>query len=408
MPRKSPLPFGRAARVALALLLAPVGCVADYDDELVDDGDEEFRLAAPLEHGEPQTMLIRYWNGPTMRGSATLIAPNVVLTNAHAAWGAADGMYVQRGTQTVAGDDPIAVLQNLPHPDYSSPGDNNDLALLRLGCNITDIQPARINRTPLHSDDIGSSIKAVGYGPTTWGGTDWGDKRSMGDSLTGFNAFKLWVSGVSAASGDSGGSLYGYPLGIVDAGGDDGGASPEGPADGGDVEPGEEPEGPEGPDAPESPEEPGGEDTFEPDGAGAGGKKHAIYPLRKLIGVLTFASGTSIRVDAHHHWIDDVVDDWADPSLPPQPSARTITEASNSLWCPGYAIAGNYSIASPEAGVTYTWDATGAAISGSGTSVSVMPTSSAAYTLSVTATGPGGCARTFEATFGPNTSPCYN
>ncbi|MCA9710442.1 MAG: trypsin-like serine protease, partial [Myxococcales bacterium] len=217
------LPPTRALRWALAALLLPAACVVEPDDELLaaDDADAP-RLAGAVEPGEPQTMLIRYWNGPTMRGSATLIAPNVVVTNAHASFGGPEGMYVQRGTQTEPGIDPLQVVEKLHHPDYVSAGDSNDIALLRLGCNVTDIAPAKINRTALASVDIGSSITAVGYGPTTWTGTDWGIKRSMGNQLTGFNGDWIWVSGVSANPGDSGGSLYGFPSGAVGPGGDDG------------------------------------------------------------------------------------------------------------------------------------------------------------------------------------------
>lgn len=262
-------------------LLSSVAC--DVEDEAgtaedaldweESDGENDtLRLAGAVEPDERQTMLIRYWNGPTMRGSSTLVAPNVLLTNAHAAFGGASGLYVQRGTTTSAGVDTIQVEQNLHHPDYTNPGDDNDVALLRLGCNVTDIRPARINRTPLADSDLGSTVDAVGYGPTSWNGTDWGTKRSTDGSLNWFTAFKLGVLGVSAFPGDSGGSLYGYPLGEL--GNDDGG------------------------------------------GDGAESAKKALFPIRKLIGVLTFSSGTSVRVDRHSNWIDNVVDQWEDPDLP--------------------------------------------------------------------------------------------
>lgn len=255
--------------------LCVAGCDVEEDPAIFEDDAEmldDHRLAGVVEPDEPQTMLIRYWNGPTMRGSATLVAPNVLLTNAHAAFGGAAGMYIQRGTTTMPGVDTIQVQQNLHHPNYSSPGDDNDLALLRLGCNVTDINPARINRLPLGDSDLGSDIEAVGYGPTSWGGTDWGTKRSTDGALSWFSLFKVGVSGVSAYPGDSGGSLYGYPLGEV--GNDDGGVG------------------------------------------GAESAKKAIFPIRKLIGVLTFSSGTSVLVDPHSHWIDDTIDQWEDPNLP--------------------------------------------------------------------------------------------
>ena len=122
--------------------------------------------------------------------------------------------------------------------------------------------------------------------------------------------------------------------------------------------------------------------------------------------MLTFSSGKSVRVDEHSAWIDDVVASWSDPSLPTQPAAQTIFERNPPKVCPTDSTVGHYSIPTPEAGVTYTWDADGATVFGSGTSVNVMADSTQAFTLTVTATGPEGCARTFEAVFGPQTSPC--
>ncbi|MCH9687105.1 MAG: trypsin-like serine protease, partial [Deltaproteobacteria bacterium] len=352
-------------RWTLALALAPTtACVADGHDDLLEPAlvpDDDFRLDAPLEYGEPQTMLIRYRNDPGQRGSATLIAPNVVVTNAHASFGGgpAPVMYLQRGTHTAPGIDELQVAEKVHHPNYTNPGDTNDIALLRLGCNITDIPPATINRSELVNGDIGSSIKAVGYGPTGWGLTDWGIKRSMGDALTSFNHSWLSVSGVSAYAGDSGGSLYGFPSGAVGPGGDDGADFSE---------PGGDDEGAEG----------GGE----PEGAG-----DSIYPQRKLIGIITWASGTSLRVDRHSAWIDGVVASWVDPTLPEQPAARSFYESNPPKVCPNHGVAGHYSIVSPEPGVTYTWAADGATVTSPGTSATVTTSSTAPFTLTVTAGG---------------------
>ncbi len=370
-------------RWAVALLLAPMtGCLTDGQDELEPALEQdEFRLDAPLEYGEPQTMLIRYRNGPGQRGSATLIAPNVLLTNGHTSFGGgpAPFMYVQRGTNTTPGIDALQVAEKVHHPDYdyTNPGTTVDIALLRIGCNITDIPPAPINRGELVDTDIGSSIKAVGYGPTGLGLADWGIKRSMGNAITSISDAWVNVSGVSAYAGDSGGSLYGFPSGALGPGGDDGVESNE-PGGGG--------------------EEGGG---GEPEGGGS-----AIFPQRKLIGVVTWSTGTALRVDQHSAWIDGVVADWVDPSLPEQPAVRNLSQANPPKVCPNYGVVGHYSIVSPEPGVTYNWEADGATVSSSGTSVTVSAASTAAFTLTVTAVGPGGCERVFEETFWPITTPC--
>lgn len=345
-------------------LLSLVALACDPPDDVPADGPDEDatpRLAGALDPGEPQTMLIRYWLGPTMRGSATLIAPNVLVSNAHATFGGADGMYVQRGTTTTAGADWFQVAEKLHHPDFVNTGDAHDIALLRLACNIDDIAPAPINRTAIVDPDIGSAIKAVGYGPTASGLQDWGTRRSAGGGLTGYNSDWIFVSGVSAVAGDSGGSTYGYPSGIFGPGDDAGDAD-------------------------------------------------AVVPVRKLIGVLTFADGKSLRVDRHAAWIDDVVDGWLDPDLPNQPEARPIQQTSPAKYCPQGTTPGHYSIPNPEPGVTYTWTGVQASVNGSGTgtSVTASPSGTGAFTLKVTAAIPEGCARSFQATFVPLTSPCVD
>lgn len=350
---RSPL---RVLALSLACL-AVTACDEPLEGELPDE-EAEPRLAGAVDSLEPQTMLIRYWQGPTMRGSATLIAPNVLVSNAHATFGAASGMYIQRGTTTTAGVDPLQVAEKLHHPAYANPGDANDIALLRLGCNITDITPAPLNRTALVTPDIGSALKAVGYGPTGTNLNDWGTRRSDGGTLSGFSPDWVYASGISAFSGDSGGSVYGYPSGIV------------GPGDPG------------------------------------GGADDIIVPVRKLIGVLTLSSGQAVRIDRHAPWIDGVVQGWVNPNLPTQPQARPIQQTSAAKFCPQGSTPGHYTLPNPEPGVTYTWTGVNALVVGSGPSVTASPSGGGSFTLKVTASIPEGCARMFSATFVPLTSPC--
>lgn len=336
--------------------LAATACDEPLEGELPDD-EAEPRIAGATDSQEPQTMLIRYWQGPTMRGSATLIAPNVLVSNAHASFGPASGMYIQRGTTTVAGVDPLQVVENLHHPNHVSDGDIYDIALLRLGCNITDIAPAPLNRTAIVNPDIGSTIKEVGYGPSGLNLNDWGTRRSDGGTLSGFSPDWIYVAGINTYTGDSGGSLYGYPSGIF------------GPGD-------------------------------------SGGDPDTVVPVRKLLGIITYGNGQSLRIDRHAAWIDGVVQGWVNPNLPTQPQARPIQQTSAAKFCPQGSTAGHYTIPNPEPGVTYTWTGVNALVVGSGPSVTASPSGGGSFTLKVTASIPQGCARMFNATFVPLTSPC--
>jgi hypothetical protein len=375
---------GKAA-LALALSLGGLGCGGDVPDEPISVAASA--MNAPVELGEPATALIRYYPGPTMRASSTLVAPNVVLSNAHATWGPASDMYVQFGAYTFAGAG-IPAIDKQWHPGHVVGTINPyDVAVMRLACQLPDVAPVTLNRSPMGCGDIGIPVKEVGFGPTSWSGTDWGTKRSMTQPLNSYSSFWLGPAYIPVAPGDSGGSMFGTPTKVYCPG---------------DLDPSGLPEGLGG--NWEEEELLGIEDGVgDRDIGSAPSERTAIYAKkRSLIGIITLSGGSAIRVDRHAAWIQSWIDAWADPGAPFAPYEPIAVEDYPPGICPDSSYAGHYTIANPEPGVTYTWSAIGASVSGSpGADAFIGPGTLTPFTVQVTATNAEGCARTWQREFQP-------
>lgn len=148
--------------------------------------------------------------------TATLVAPDLVLTAAHCVEMGieVDAFFTGSGATTtnvtanpeLLGMTRHDVVEALPFPGwdyfYSCPNRVLDVALLRLKTAITDIAPVRVGAPPAS----GFTCTTVGFGAH---GSSWLEKREAVVKIEGVRETSLDVSAVTgfAGHGDSGGPL---------------------------------------------------------------------------------------------------------------------------------------------------------------------------------------------------------
>ena len=180
-----------------------------------------------VEMGEPAVGMLEFMTGRF--GTATLIAPNVVITAGHVVGGSIKAFYTGLGIPTgdylgtVSSDSMVKhdITEKLVHPSYQSAGKNPDypgldldMGLVRLATPITDIAPRKLGTMP---PKVGKECKMVGFGrhedPTDpMSATLFlvKQKRSAVASVEVIQKDLIrvgWVTGI-ADSGDSGGPLF--------------------------------------------------------------------------------------------------------------------------------------------------------------------------------------------------------
>jgi secreted trypsin-like serine protease len=138
--------------------------------------------------------------------TGTLIAPRAVLTAAHCVTGPTNALEIVLGASFASGA-PIAVVGGAAHPDWNPATHANDIALLILAEPATVAPAAIATQVP---DLAGQDVRLVGYGITTSGGTDVGERRAGTARVTETTADELRMAPGPAMScqGDSGGPVF--------------------------------------------------------------------------------------------------------------------------------------------------------------------------------------------------------
>jgi secreted trypsin-like serine protease len=142
--------------------------------------------------------------------SGTLIAPRTVLTAGHCAnlIGKSDGYTVAFGEDASHPTRSVKVAAQVQHPQYTAEGAPYDFALLQLADPVNDIAPARLGTAPLGNQDVGRSIRHVGFGVNDESaGTGRGTKRQASYPITEVDPLIVWSGGPGeqTCDGDSGG-----------------------------------------------------------------------------------------------------------------------------------------------------------------------------------------------------------
>ena len=139
--------------------------------------------------------------------SATLIAPDVVLTAGHCVASRVTGFYTTDGTTTATVLHAVKAQKAFTgYRPGSCPNSTLDIGLLQLTTPITNITPKRFGDVP----EVGATCVAIGFGRHLEGGVlEREKKRSATEIVDSFNQSSILIHGGSgiADHGDSGGPL---------------------------------------------------------------------------------------------------------------------------------------------------------------------------------------------------------
>jgi len=148
----------RLSIAALAGLVA--GCAAGPGDLA---SDRAAITGGTLDQGDPAVAALL--GGGQLHCTATLIAPDVLLTAAHCLAGVDPAeLAVVFGSGT--GGPHLAVIDALPHPDFGPLTLSNDIGLVRLAAPV-DVPPAPLSPQPFAPWLRGRPARVVGFGLTT-------------------------------------------------------------------------------------------------------------------------------------------------------------------------------------------------------------------------------------------------
>lgn len=215
------------AGLGLALMTLLGGCVApELEDARVTEraviGGSVTSAGAFAATG---ALLLPAQQGGGMQFSctATLIAPDVVLTAAHCV--KAQGPYpmpvpsftLKHDATAVSAADIIAGVSATPHPQFafvgsSTPSQAYDIAIVKLSAPVPGVTPAKLVR-PIDATMVttGAAIDIVGYGLTSSGGNDYGVKHDASTTITQAATYEFIVGGSTQpknCQGDSGGPAF--------------------------------------------------------------------------------------------------------------------------------------------------------------------------------------------------------
>ena len=155
--------------------------------------------------------------GMRLRCTATLIAPDVVLTAAHCLEPAVFG-YLGFTLDPDLSDGAQGVIKALvvhPHPDFDNDtaafldlAERNDIGIMILERPVEDLPPEQIDLAA--GVATGTELDLCGYGRNSWGELMAGTKRDarVGIARTEEHEVATTAEGPQPCSGDSGGPLY--------------------------------------------------------------------------------------------------------------------------------------------------------------------------------------------------------
>lgn len=142
--------------------------------------------------------------------TGTLIAPKTVLTAAHCIkpYGDNQQYWVGFGATVRSTTQVVRVTRQEAHPQYR--GSTMDFGLLQLERAVVNVAPIALNERALTNDDVGRSVRHVGFGVTDASGAGSGTKREVTYNVREVRPYTMesGATGRQTCSGDSGGPAF--------------------------------------------------------------------------------------------------------------------------------------------------------------------------------------------------------
>ncbi len=182
--------------LSAAVLLTACGPESLDDDPDVLDSDTASIVGGRRDKNHPAVVAL-----DNAQCTGTLISRKTVLTAGHCIGFASEvrfGTEAQRPTLTVR------IARQVRHPSYGR-GAADDLGLLELAFPVTEIAPIPIFRGRLAQNDVGRTVRHVGFGRTHARGS--GTRMTVAYPIRVIRdgAFESGANGEQTCSGDSGG-----------------------------------------------------------------------------------------------------------------------------------------------------------------------------------------------------------